>query len=253
MKIRSIAAITATLIFVFAQKGAAQNAPVRLIASNGVKAVLEDLLPQAEKAIGHPVSAQFAPTADFMKKIAAGEDFDAVILTMEAIDSLNKEGKTASATRADISQAGIGIGIRAGAPKPDIRTPAALTKTLVNAKQITYAPNGASTPAILKMLEALGIAEKVKPKTLLLQGSDLTLAAVADGRAEYVITLISEILPAHGVELVGPLPSQFQQYVRFAAAVSSHTKNADAANALIAFLKGPAVAPVYKAKGMEPR
>jgi molybdate transport system substrate-binding protein len=134
MKKRWMATIAASLIFMLAQTGAAQNAPVRLIASNGVKAVLDEVLPQAEKAIEHPVSAQFGTTADFMKKIEGGQDFDVVVLTAEAIDKLNKDGKTASPTRADLSQVGIGVGIRAGAPKPDIRTAAALTKTLVNAK-----------------------------------------------------------------------------------------------------------------------
>jgi molybdate transport system substrate-binding protein len=241
------------LILVFAQGGAAQNTSVRLIASNGVKAVLEDVLPQAEKTIGCPVAAQFGTTADFKDKIAAGEEFDVAILAAEAIDDLNKSGKTVSATGADISRVGIGIGIRAGAHKPDISTPEKVKQVLLNAKTITYAPKGASTPDVVKMIEALGIAEKLKPKTMLLQGSELTTAAVAEGRADYVITLISEILPVHGIELLGPLPADFQHYIGFAAAVSALAKNPDAAKALIKYLTGPAVAPIYKAKGMEPR
>jgi molybdate transport system substrate-binding protein len=249
----TIATITMGLILLFAQRGAAQNSAVRLIASNGVKAVLEDVLPQAEKAIGHPVAAQFGVTADFMDKIAAGEEFDLAILAAEAIDDLNKSGKTVTATRADISRVGIGIGIRAGAHKPDISTPEKVKQVLLNAKTITYAPKGASTPDVVKMIEALGITDKMKPKTMLLQGSELTTAAVAEGRADYVITLISEILPVHGIELLGPLPADFQHYIGFAAAVSAHAKNPDAAKALIKYLTGPAVAPTYKAKGMEPR
>jgi molybdate transport system substrate-binding protein len=248
-----MATITMGLILLFAQSGVAQNDALRLIASNGVKAVLEEVLPQAEKTIGHPVAAQFGTTADFKDKIAAGEEFDLAILAAEAIDDLNISGKTVRATRADISRVGIGIGIRAGATKPDIRTPEKLKQVLLNAKTITYAPKGASTPDVVKMIEALGIAEKLKPKTMLLQGSELTTAAVAEGRADYVITLISEILPVHGIELLGPLPADFQHYIGFAAAVSAHAKNPDAAKALIKYLTGPAVAPTYKAKGMEPR
>jgi molybdate transport system substrate-binding protein len=253
MKTHTRAAVAVGFFLLFAQRGAAQNTAVRLIASNGVKAVLEDVLPQAEKTIGHPVAAQFGTTADFMDKIAAGQEFDLAILAAEAIDGLNKSGKTVTATRADISRAGIGIGIRAGAHKPDISTPEKVKQALLNAKTITYAPKGASTPDVVKMIEALGIAETLKPKTMLLQGSELTTAAVAEGRADYVITLISEILPVHGIELLGPLPADFQHYIGFAAAVSAHAKNPEAAKALIKYLTGPAVAPTYKAKGMEPR
>ena len=253
MKTYTRAAVALGLFLLFARAGAAQNGAVRMIASNGVKAVLEDVLPQAEKTIGHPVAAQFGVTADFMDKIAAGEEFDLAILASEAIDNLNKSGKTVTATRADISRAGIGIGIRAGAHKPDISTPEKVKQVLLNAKTITYAPKGASTPDVVKMIEALGIADKLKPKTMLLQGSELTTAAVAEGRADYVITLISEILPVHGIELLGPLPADFQHYIGFSAAVSAHAKNPDAAKALIKYLTGPAVASTYKAKGMEPR
>src|SRR6266849_8597703 len=117
MKTHTRAAVALGFFLLFAQRGAAQNTAVRLIASNGVKAVLEDVLPQAEKTIGHPVAAQFGTTADFKDKIAAGEEFDLAILAAEAIDDLNKSGKTVTATRADISRAGIGIGIRAGVHK----------------------------------------------------------------------------------------------------------------------------------------
>ena len=130
--------------------------------------------------------------------------------------------------------------------------PRTIKRTLASAKSITFAQDGASRPYIEKMLDQLGIADSVKPKTMLRQGSDASMALVAAGQAEMVITLVSEIMQAQGIELVGPLPDEFQNYVRFSAAANTHTKNADAANALIKFLTNPEVAPTFKAKGIQP-
>ena len=103
------------------------------------------------------------------------------------------------------------------------------------------------------MIERLEIAESMRLKIALTQGSAQGLANVAAGKGDLAMTLISEILPVDGVELLGPLPAEFQSYVSFAAAVSVDARNAEAGKALIEFLAGPSVAPTYKAKGMEPR
>ena len=249
MKKAILAAVVCALLL--SQNAAAQASGVHLLASNGIKAVVEDLLPQAEHSIGHPITVEFSPTANLKQKIEAGGAFDVVIVTPEAIADLSKEGKTQQGPGTHISRAGIGIAIRKGAPRPDISTSEAIKSALLNVKAVAYAPQGASTPAITRMLDSLGIAEAVKSKTILLQGSDLTIAAVLDGRADFVITLVSELLPIKGIEVVGPLPDQFQQYIKFSAAVSANAKNADAAKALVDFLAGPSALPVIKARGME--
>src|SRR5262249_31785889 len=142
--------------------------------------------------------------------------------------------------------------VRSGARKPDVRTVDALKQTLLNVKTLTYAQDGASRQHIEKMFEGLGITDKMKPKLVLVNGSDASFAAVESGRAEMVITLISEILPVKGVDFVGPLPEKFQNYVHFAAGVSANAKNADAAGSLIRFLSGPKAGPTFKDKGIQP-
>lgn len=226
---------------------------IRVLASNGVKAVLDELLPQFERANGRRLATEFGTTASIKQRIEKGEAFDVVIVTSEAVDDLIKAGKVARATRADLARSGIGVGIRKGAPKPDIRTPEALKRTLLNAKSLTYAQDGASRVHIEKMVERLGIAENMKPKIALTQGSARGLANVAAGQGDLAMTLISEILPVDGVELLGPLPAELQNYVSLAGAVSVNAKSAEAGSALLKFLTGPSVAPTYKAKGMEPR
>jgi len=240
------------LMLLLAQHAAPQSAPIRVLASNGVKAVLEKLQPECEHAIGRPLAVEFNSTTALRPRIDSGEAFDVVILTSEGIDELVKVGKIAGGTRADLARCGIGVGIRAGAPKPDIRTPEALRRTLLGAKSITYAQDGASRPHLEKMFDQLGIAGDLKSRIVMQQGSTRSTAMVADGGAEIVMTLISEIVPVRGIELVGPLPAELQSFVRFAAGAGSHAEHPEPARALIRFLAGPATAPAYKSSGMEP-
>jgi molybdate transport system substrate-binding protein len=251
--VRNAMTPTAAFLFLFSLQAAPQTTPVRVIASNGVKGVLDEARPQCERAIGHPLSIEFGTTATLKKEIDAGAPFDVVILTSEAIDALAKDGKITATTRREVSRVGIGVGIRAGAAKPDIGSAEALKRTLLSAKSITYAKEGASRPTIDKMLERMGIVEEVKSKSLLLDGADQTSAAVAAGKTEILLTLISEIRSAPGVDLAGPIPAEFQNYVNFAAGIGIHAKDAKAGEALIKFLTGPKVASAFKAKGMEPR
>jgi molybdate transport system substrate-binding protein len=227
------------------------GAAVHVLASNGMKAVVEELQPRCERTIGHPLSIEYDSTAALMKKIDAGETFDVVILTSEAVGQLVKEAKVTAGTRADFARSGIGLAVRSGSAKPDIGTPAALKRTLQSAASITYAQDGASRSYIDKMLERLGLAEEARAKSVLTQGSGPAMASVASGRAAIVMTLMSELLPVHGIDIVGPLPAELQNYVSFGAGAGVKASQPDGARALIAFLRSPEAAPVYKTKGME--
>jgi molybdate transport system substrate-binding protein len=227
--------------------------PIHILSSNGVRAVFDDLLPQFERANGRRLASEFATTAAIRQRILKGEAFDVVIDTVEAVDELIETGFVARATRADLARSGIGVGIRKGTPRPDIRSAEALKQTLLTATSLTYAEDGASRPHIERMLQRLGIAETMKPRIAMTQGSARGLADVAAGRGDLAMTLISEILPVDGIELAGPLPSEFQSYVSFAAAVSVKAKSPDQSRALITFLTGTTAASTYTSRGMEPR
>jgi molybdate transport system substrate-binding protein len=250
--VAALLAATVGFVFVSTREVAAQGAPVTVLVSNGMKAAMEELQPQCERAIARPLALQFNSTAAVKKKIEAGEGFDVAIITSEAIDDLIKEGKIAAGTHAELVRSELGIGIRAGASKPDIRTAEALKRTLRDAKSITYPEDGASRGYIEKMFDRMGIAAEVEPRIILAQGSGPATESVAAGKAALVITLFSEIVPIHGVEILGPLPGEFHYDIRFTGAASATAKNADAAKALIAFLAGPKAVPTFKAKGLEP-
>jgi molybdate transport system substrate-binding protein len=234
-----------------ARPGAAQGSTVHLLISNGLRGAMEELRPQCEQAIGRSLTIQFSSTAALKKRIQDGEAFDLTMITDQAIEDLVKQGKLASAT--PVARSELGIGIRAGAAKPDIRTPDALKRTLRDAKSITYPRDGASRGDIEKMFKRLGIDAEVAPKIILAPGSGPATESVAAGKAAMVITLFSEIVPVPGVEILGPLPGEFHSDVRFSAAISRASQNGKAARALIAFLAGQKAASVFKAKGLEPR
>jgi molybdate transport system substrate-binding protein len=231
----------------------AQDVPLRVFISNGVKTVIDEIRPQWERAAGRPLAFEFGTTAALKQKIEAGAPFDVTVLTSEAIGDLIKEGKIQGSSRLELARCGIGMGGRAGAPKPDILTVDALKKTLHNAKSVSFAEAGASRTYLDKMFAQFGMADEMKAKTILTPSSVDSNKLVSAGKAQYILTLVSEILPARGVELVGPLPAQVQSYVNFAAGASAGNANLDARNGLLKFLKGPSVAPVLQTKGLEPR
>jgi molybdate transport system substrate-binding protein len=231
----------------------AQSAELHVLASRGVQSTIEELKPQCERAIGHKLAIDFNSTTGLKEKIAKGDPFDVVILTSDAIDEFVKSGKISPPTRADLARCGVGVGVKAGAAKPDISTAEAFKKTLLNVKSVTWAEDGASRQYIMKMMDALGITAAMQPKIVLEQGSVKAAARVADGRTDMVLTLVSEIMPAPGVDLVGPFPEKVQNYVNFAIGVSANTTQANAAKAMIKFYKTPEAAKVFKAKGMEAR
>ena len=251
-----IAALLASLItlgFPFAARDAAQSSALRVYTSDGFKPSLQALLPQIEHSIGAKVSPEFEASKTLQQKIAAGEAFDVAILSTSVIDDLMKEGKILPDTRRNLGRSGIGVGVRAAAPKPDISTPEAMKRTLLNAKSIAFNRDGASAVHINEMVEKLGIAEKVKPKFMLEVGAGQPQRDVAAGKAEMVITLIPEIADFKELDLVGPLPEGLQSYVSFSAGVAANSHNAAASKALIKFLTSASAAPALKAKGVEPQ
>lgn len=239
-------------LLLFAAFGAAPaDPPLHVLASNGVKAVIDELRPKAVRAVGRPMAIEYDTSSSVKKRIESGEAFEVAILTSDVIDDLAKAGKIATANRTEIARCGIGVGVRAGAPKPDISTSEALKRTLLAAKSVTFAQDGASRVYILQMFDKFGITEAMKPKLVLEQGSTRSNARVADGSAEMIMTLVSEILPAKGVQLVGPLPADVQHYVNFAAGISAANKDPNAAKRLMKFLASSAAAPALKSMGME--
>jgi molybdate transport system substrate-binding protein len=248
----AILALGAGLIFAPARETSAQTAELHVMISDGLKSVVEELTPQIEKAVERKLAIDFNSSKNLRDKIQAGESFDATFLTADVLDDLIQKGKVTGATRADISRTGIGVGVRAGAPKPDVSTPDALKRALLAAKSISFNPTGASAAPTFDIFSRLGIADEVKPKLVLDKEAGRPQKNVAEGKVDLVISLIPEIKFFPGVDLAGPMPGELQNYVKFAGGLGVNARDAEGAKRMIQFLKGKTAAEVMKAKGMEP-
>ena len=246
--------VTATMLVIVASwlmvAPTAQEASLRVLSSNGVKAAVERLQADSERAAGRPITMTFGTTASIRQRILAAESFDVAILTVDAINELAQAGKVAR-TSAPLGKSGIGIGVRAGMGKMDITTTDAIKHVLLAARSITYAGEGASRPSIEKMFGMLGVSDAMQSKTILEQGSVRAAERVVRGDADMLFTLISEIVPVPGLALAGPLPDEFQNYVSFAAAVGSSAPHSEPAAKLVAFLSGHSASPAFTASGIE--
>ena len=145
--------------------------------------------------------------------------------------------------------------VRKGAPKPDISSPEALKRTLLAAKSINYpdpAFGGAPGLHFAKVLDRLGIANEMKPKTIYAKNTADTGVQIANGKAEIGVGQLQQLRRVADIEIVGLLPGDLQDAIVFTAAIMAGAKDAAASKALIDFLRTPAAATVIKAKGLEP-
>jgi molybdate transport system substrate-binding protein len=224
---------------------------VKGLFSNGVKAVVLDLLPEFERANGVTPAITWASTNMLMDEIRKGATGDLAILTDEAIDDLIRQGKMVAGSRVDLVRSAIGIAVRQGAPKPDIGTAAALKQTLLSARAISYSKTGISGVYFPTVLERLGIAEQVAAKVLIPPSGVPVGEVVAKGDAEIGVQQISELLPVPGIEIVGPLPAELKKVTVFSAGMFVGATDPQAAKAMVAMLTSAAARPVYQRKGME--
>ncbi|MGH6663840.1 MAG: molybdate ABC transporter substrate-binding protein, partial [Pseudolabrys sp.] len=174
------------------------------------------------------------------------------VVTPAVVDELIASGKVAAGSRVNLASVGVGVVVKAGAPKPDIGTVEKFKQALLKAKSVAYidpASGGSSGIYIDKLLQKLGIADQIRPKAKLKKGG-LVAELVANGEAERGLHQISEIVPVKGVTLVGPLPKEIQTTI-YAAGRGVSVKDKDAVQELIEYLSGADAAAVLKSKGME--
>ena len=228
-----------------------QAAELRVIAGGSMTGSLNELGPQFERASGHKLVIHFDSTPNIIARVTSGTPFDLAVVPVDVFRDAAAKARFVSGPTIDIARVGYGVIVRAGAAKPDISTPDALKKTLLDAPSVAFVPASAAGAYVLKVFDRLGIAEAMKAKTRPQTAPAEIAQAVAKGEAELGVFLVN-VLMAPGVELAGSFPSELQQDLVFTAAVSAETKEADAAKAFIDYLTTRAATAVIKAKGMRP-
>jgi molybdate transport system substrate-binding protein len=259
MNRRSVASVSTTIALGLALFGltagtTARAAEMKLLCAVALHPAIDALIPDFEKSSGHKVVVAYGTAGAVADRVQKGEAADVVISSVPMIDRLQAQGKAVAGDRVIIAKVGVGAFVRKGAAKPDISSADAFKRSMLAARSIAYpdpAGGGASGIYVASLLERLGIAGDMKPKTKLLPPTQVLYASVASGEVEIGFNQISEILAQPTVELAGPLPPAIQNYTQFAPAIVTGTGQTDAGRALIAFLSSPAAQAVLKTKGFE--
>jgi molybdate transport system substrate-binding protein len=251
--------VAAALAFgaLFAWDGSASAVEINALVTTALKTSIEELAPQFERVTGHKLRAAYGPSNALSKRIVDGEDADLVILGGDGIDDLIKRGKVIDGSDAKIARSMIGAAVAKGAPRPDISSTEAFKRALLAAKSVAYtdpASGGASGLFLAKVFAEMGIAAALSAKAKLAAGGPDGFAAtfVAKAEAEIALQPIPELMAVPGVDVVGPLPGDFQNASTYAAGVTVFAAEAEAAEALVKFLATPTAAAVFKSKGLEP-
>jgi molybdate transport system substrate-binding protein len=249
---RLFAALTAGCLSVAISASGISAAEITIFSSLNVQPEMDAVIPLYERTSGHKVSISYASSPDFFKRVDGGTPMDMAILFTETMDRFVQTTKVAVGSRFDILQSGIGGVVRAGAPRPDIGSVAALKATLLGAKSIAFS-QGPTGVYLTTVVQRLGIADQLKPRTIMTNsGIGAVGKAVANGGAEIGLHGTYELLSVAGVDFIGPIPSDLQKTMVYSAIIPAHAKEPDAAKSLARFLSSEIAVPLIRQKGMEP-
>ncbi len=251
--VRQVAASCLLVALALAVPVAADD--VTVMTSGAFTAAYLELAPRFERATGHKLvtatTSMGVGETSIPSRLKRRDVADVVIIEDAALEQLIAAGLVMPGTRVPLARSGIGVAVRAGAPKPDISSTDALRRALLQARSVAYSASVSGRYVSTELFQRLGIAEQMAAKSRQIDRERVG-AVVARGEAELGFQQISELLAVRGIDYVGPLPSELQRVSVFSAGVASHSRHAAAARALIQFLASPEAAPAVLKTGLEP-
>jgi molybdate transport system substrate-binding protein len=233
--------------------GAVLAADLIILTNQGATPGVRELANAFSRASGHKVTVIQPAGAALEERINNGPA-DLLTGNPEPIAELVKKGKLVGSTVTPFVLAGLGLSVRAGAPKPDISTVEAYKATLLAAKSIGYS-RGCSGTNIGKGIEELGLTEALKAKTIFTGGAGAggpVTDYLARGDFEIGIQQTNIMVGVPGTDYVGPVPGEINKPCQSNVALLTGSKEPDAARAMIAFMASPAAAPLLRKTHVEP-
>jgi molybdate transport system substrate-binding protein len=224
---------------------------VRVLSTLALKGAMGALAGRYQAMTSGRIDVDFAPTLALLDRLERGEAADVVILTREGLDGLAREGAVVAESCVDLARSWVGIAVRAGAPRPDITTPAALRVALLGARSVAYSRLGASGILFAQLIERMGIAGEINARACIIpQG--FTAERLLGGEADLAVQQISELKQVDGVDVVGPIPLELQTPAVFSAGRLAASAKAAQADGLLRFLTSAEAAPALRQSGLEP-
>src|SRR5713226_6174052 len=230
--------------------GAARAADITIFLNQATASGVRELAAGFEKATGHKVDVSFQGGPALNQKIVSGAPGDLTSLGLDQFADYIKQGKVVAGSVVEYARVGNGVAIKAGAPKPDISTPEAFKRAMLDAKSIGHT-NAGTGPFNTRLFQKLGIYDQIKDKVKIIQGR-LVAEAVAAGDVEIGIQQTNVIQPVAGSEYLGPLPAELMEYARVGVGLLAVSQQQEVANAFIRFMADPANAALLRKGDMEP-
>jgi len=221
------------------------------ISSMATRAVLAELAAGYERACGRHVAIESVGGVDAARRVQAGEPFDVVLLAADVIDRLIESGHLKPGSRVDLVCSPVAVAVRAGAPRPDIGSEAAVRQALQSARRLSYS-TGPSGAHLLRLFERWGIADEIRPRTVQAPPGVPVGTLIARGEVDLGFQQLSELMHLEGVDVVGTLPDEIAFITTFAAGLCTGSPRAAAVREMLAFMNSPAAAAVKRRHGMEP-
>lgn len=234
----------------------AAGSTLHVMTSGAFTAPYRILAPSFESVTGHKLEAAYgasmgnAPDA-IPQRLARGEPADVVILARDALDALVRAGQVRAGSEVDLVESRIAMAVRTGTPHPRIGTVEEFREAMLKAQSIGYSASASGVYFSTELLQRLGIADQVLPKTRRIL-SERVGAVVARGELEIGFQQVSELLPIPGIEIVGPLPAPIQRVTTFSAGIGTRSEQPQSAHALISFFASSAAHEVIRRTGLDP-
>lgn len=212
--------------------------------------LLADLAGRFEAGTSERVIVESVGGVEAVRRVAAGEPFDAVILASSAIETLAADGRVVPGSRVDLAISPMAVAVRAGAPRPDIGSEQAVRRLVLSARRIGYS-TGPSGNHLKRLVERWGIAASLEDRLVQAPPGVPVGKLLASGDVEVGFQQLCELTSVNGVDVLGPLPPGIESLTTFSGGVATASTQRQRVNALLAFMASPSVAGVKREHGME--
>jgi aerobic C4-dicarboxylate transport protein len=225
--------------------------PLKVMSTLAVEVALNRLLLPSWREAGHEADVLWNPTSVLKERIRGGERSDVLVMIDDTLQELGRDGIVVADSITPIAQASFGLAVVAGAPRPDISTPEAFARALVEARSIVYSRTGASGLYFAELIQRLGIADRVNERAVIVPGG-FTAKYLLTGECDLAVQQISELMSVDGVEVLGPFPEPHQVTTDFSVAIFADAEDQEQAARFVAHLSSSQAAEAYEKGGLKP-